>query len=136
MLKLTPNVSNTIYLSLMENSTDAFENYYLMVLTNLQTREDISRVVTKGSVNSRAVSLSFNIKTSGGGGVEPMFETQAVSFYRYDIYEQTSSDNTDVSDESVLGLRETGKAWVGGTSEVSYIKQAEADTTNSVYLTT
>jgi len=130
MLKLLPNKTNTVYLSLFENSTDAINNYYLLVLTNLQTRESEEKVVTKVSVNERAVKLSFNIDT----GEEPMFTMQDVSFYRYDVYEQTSSLNVDITDSSVLGLRETGKAWVSGTSEVSYIKQAEADKTNDVYL--
>jgi len=130
MLKLTPSQSNTVYLSLFENSTDAISNYYLVVMTNLQTRESEEKVVTKVSVNERAVKLSFNVDT----GSEPKFTMQDVSFYRYDVYEQTSSSNTDITDSSVLGLRETGKAWVGGTSEVSYIKQAEADKTNDVYL--
>ncbi len=130
MLKLTPSQSNTIYLSLYENSTNAISNYYLVVMTNLQTRESEAKVVTKGSVNERVVELSFNIDT----GSEPKFTMQDVSFYRYDVYEQTSSTNTDITNERVVGLRETGKAWVGGTSEVSYIKRAEADKTNDVYL--
>ena len=130
MLKLSPNQSNTVYLSLFENSTDAINNYYLFVLTNLQTRESEEKVITKVSVNERVVELSFNLDT----GSEPKFTTQDVSFYKYDVYEQTSSTNEDIEDASVLGLRETGKAWVGGTSEVTYIKQAEADKTNDVYL--
>jgi len=130
MLKLSPNQSNTIFLSLFQNSTDAKNNYYLLVLTNLQTKENEAKVVTKWAVNERVVELSFNLNT----GSEPKFTTQDVSFYKYDVYEQTSSSNTDIEDASVLGLRETGKAWVSGTSEVSYIKQAEADKTNDVYL--
>jgi hypothetical protein len=130
MLKLSPNQSNTIFLSLFENSTDAKNNYYLLVLTNLQTRENEAKVVTKWAVNERVVELSFNLNT----GSEPKFTTQDVSFYKYGVYEQTSSTNTNIEDASVLGLRETGKAWVGGTSEVSYIKQAEANRTNDVYL--
>ena len=130
MLKLTPNQSNTVYLSLFENSSDAINNYYLLILTNLQTRISENKVVTKGVVNERYIDLSFNINT----GAEPKYTTQDVSFYKYDVYEQTSSTNIDIEDASVLGLRETGKAWVGGTSEVSYIKQEEADKTNDVYL--
>jgi hypothetical protein len=115
---------------LFENSTDAFTNYYLLVLTNLQTRENEAKVVTKGVVNDRSVELTFNVNT----GAEPKFTMQEVSFFKYDVYEQTSSTNTDPTDATVLGLRETGKAWVGGTSEVVYIKQAEANNTNDVYL--
>lgn len=130
MLKLTPNQSNTVYLSLLENSTDAINNYYLVIFTNLQTRESVANVVTKGSVNDRAVELSFGVNTL----MQPKFTMQEVSFFKYDVYEQTSPINVDPTDASVLGLRETGKAWVGGDSEVTYIKQAEGDKTNDVYL--
>ena len=130
MIKLTPNQSNTIYPSLFSESTSATSNYFLMSMTNLQTRVAEYKVVTKGEVNSRCVELTFNVKS----GSEPMFETQDTSFYKYDIYEQTSSSNTDITDVSVLGLRETGKAWIGGASQVTYVKQVEANPTNSVYL--
>ena len=130
MLKLNHQASNTVYLSLMENSVNAVDNYYLLKLTNLQTRKSEAKVVTKGSVTDRSVELTFNVNT----GAEPKFTMQEVSFFKYDVYEQTSSTNTNITDASVLGLRETGKAWVGGTSEVTYVKQEEADKTNDVYL--
>lgn len=130
MLKLNHQASNTVYLSLMENSVNAVDNYYLLKLTNLQTRESEAKVVTKGSVTDRSVELTFNVNT----GAEPKFTMQEVSFFKYDVYEQTSPTNTSITDASVLGLRETGKAWVSGTSEVTYIKQEEADKTNDVYL--
>ena len=130
MLKLNHQASNTVYLSLMENSVNAVDNYYLLKLTNLQTRKSEAKVVTKGSVTDRSVELTFNVNT----GAEPKFTMQEVSFFKYDVYEQTSPTNTSITDASVLGLRETGKAWVGGTSEVTYVKQEEADKTNDVYL--
>jgi len=130
MLKLATSQSNTVYLSLEENSSNAFDNYYLLVFTNLQTRISEAKVVTKGDVNARSVALTFNVNT----GAEPKYTMQENSFFSYDVYEQTSSSNTDIADSSVLGLRETGKAWVNGTSEVVYVKQAEANNTNSVYL--
>jgi len=99
-------------------------------MTNLQTRESEEKVVTTVLANERVVTLSFYVNTRSN----PNFTMDEVSFYRYDVYEQTSATNTDINNSSVLGLRETGKAWVGGTSEVSYIKQEEADKTNDVYL--
>lgn len=130
MIKLNHQQSNTVYLSLFENSTDAINNYYLLVFTNLQTRESVAKVPTKGIVLERSVALTFNVNTL----VEPFYTMQEVSFFKYDVYEQTSAVNTDPTDASVLGLRETGKAWVNGTSEVSYVKQPEANNTNDVYL--
>ena len=130
MIKLKHEQSNTVYLSLEENSTNAYDNYYLLIFTNLQTRVSEAKVVTKGDVNVRSVALAFNVNT----GAEPKYTMQEMSFFSYDVYEQTEATNEDPLDASVLGLREVGKAWVGGTSEVVYIKQAEANNTNSVYL--
>ena len=130
MLKLTTTIFNGVYLSLVENSTNAFDNYYLIVFTNLQTRISEAKVAIKTTVNERAVTLYFYVNNIAN----PNFTMQENSFFKYDVYEQTSSTNTDIADASVLGLRETGKAWVNGTSEVVYIKQAEANNTNSVYL--
>ena len=132
MLKLTTAQTNTIEVSLFENSIDPFNNYYLIDFTNLQTRKSYVGVGVKGNVNERCISLRFSVN----GLNTPNFKLQENSFFKYDIYEQTSSSNTDITDSSVLGLRETGKAWVNGTSEVVYVKEPEANNTNSVYLKT
>jgi len=132
MLKLKTGAYNTSYLSLFENSTNAIDNYYLLVFTNLQTRVPEARVAQKYTVNERAVALSFYVNIPAN----PNFTMQKNSFFKYDVYEQTSSTNTDITDASVLGLRETGKAWVNGTSEVVYVKEPEANIINSVYLKT
>jgi len=133
MLKLTPNQNNTVYLSLWENSTAPLDNYYLLVLTSLQKRTSEAKVVTKGAANERAIPLSFDITDDVLTGSEPKFLTDDVSFYKYEVYEQTSSTNVDIEDASVLGKREEGKAWVDGTSEVTYILEPENETTNSIY---
>lgn len=132
MLKLKTGVFNGVYLSLLENSTNAFDNYYLVVFTNLQTRVSEGKVAIKSTVNERSVLLYFYVNISAN----PNFTMQENSFFKYDVYEQTSSTNTDITNASVLGLRETGKAWVNGTSEVVYVKEPEANIINSVYLKT
>jgi len=130
MLKLKIGIFNGVYLSLLENSTNAFDNYYLIVFTNLQTRVSEGRVAIKSTVNDRSVLLYFYVNIAAN----PNFTMQENSFFKYDVYEQTSSTNTDITNASVLGLRETGKAWVSGTSEVVYVKEPEANIINSVYL--
>ena len=132
MLKLKTGVFNGVYLSLLENSTNAFDNYYLIVFTNLQTRVSEGRVAIKSTVNERSVLLYFYVNLVAN----PYYTMQENSFFKYDVYEQTSSTNTDITNASVLGLRETGKAWVNGTSEVVYVKEPEANIINSVYLKT
>ena len=63
-----------------------------------------------------------------------MYSLQGNSFYKYDIYEQTNESNVDFENGAVLGLRQTGKAWVNGSSEVEYVAQEENESKNSVYL--
>jgi len=134
MIKLGAEETAGVYLSLWESSVNALENYYLLVFTNLQTR--ISEGIVVGKINDltytneRSVYLYFDVNKTGALN----YTMQENSFFKYDVYEQTSSTNTDITDVSVLGLRETGKAWVNGTSEVVYVKQPEANKTNSVYL--
>tara|TARA_R110002020_G_scaffold115102_2_gene264728 strand:- start:1729 stop:2127 length:399 start_codon:yes stop_codon:yes gene_type:complete len=130
MIKLANESDNIIYLSLTQDSSNAYGNYFLLELVNLQTRESVKKVVDRDFTNVRYVKLSFNVNT----GAEPKYTLQTRSFYKYNVYEQTSSTNTDPNNASVLGLRETGKAWLDGSSEVSYIKEEEADKTNKVYL--
>jgi len=131
MLKLKTGAYNISYLSLFENSTNAIDNYYLLVFTNLQTRVSEARVAQKYTVNERAVALNFYVNLAVA---HPHYTMQENSFFKYDVYEQTSDTNTDITNDSVLGLRETGKAWVDGTSEVVYVKEPEANIINSVYL--
>lgn len=64
----------------------------------------------------------------------PLFAFDDNTFYKYKIYEQTNNNNTDLYDDSVLGLREEGKLFVQGTGQPEYVKQKDADSTNEVYL--
>jgi len=132
MIKLKTDSGNQIYPCIYDNSVDVIGNYFLIVFTNLQTRISEGRVSSaydyETTANERLVYFEIIVNLANG------YTMQENSFYKYDIYEQTSSSNRDVTDASVLGLRETGKAWVNGTSEVVYVKQPEANKTNSVYL--
>ena len=67
-------------------------------------------------------------------GSTPMFAFDDNAFYKYKIYEQTSKNNTDIYDDSILGLREEGKLFVQGIGQPEYVKQKDADSTNEVYL--
>jgi len=108
-------------------------NYFLLNVTNLQTNVSRSVVLTKDYANDRNTKFSFTFYAEDNEA-EDRVVYQETSFFKYEIYEQTSSSNIDITDSSIVAKRETGKFWVGGESQVTYVKQAEANPTNSVYL--
>ena len=108
-------------------------NYFLLNVTNLQTNVSRAVVLTKDYANDRNTKFSFTFYAEDNEAQDRVVY-QETSFFKYEIYEQTSSSNIDVTDSSIVAKRETGKFWVGGDSQVTYVKQAEANPTNSVYL--
>lgn len=108
-------------------------NYFLLNVTNLQTNVSRAVVLTKDYANDRNTKFSFTFYAEDNEA-EDRVVYQETSFFKYEIYEQTSSTNIDITDSSIVAKRETGKFWVGGDSQVTYVKQADANPTNSVYL--
>ena len=108
-------------------------NYFLLNVTNLQTNVSRAVVLTKVYANDRNTKFSFTFYAEDNEAKDNVVY-QETSFFKYEIYEQTSSTNIDITDSSIVAKRETGKFWVGGESQVTYVKQAEANPTNSVYL--
>ena len=108
-------------------------NYFLLNVTNLQTNVSRAVVLTKDYANDRNTKFSFTFYAEDNEAKDRVVY-QETSFFKYEIYEQTSSTNIDITDSSIVAKRETGKFWVGGESQVTYVKQAEANPTNSVYL--
>ena len=108
-------------------------NYFLLNVTNLQTNVSRAVVLTKDYANDRNTKFSFTFYAEDNEAKDRVVY-QETSFFKYEIYEQTSSTNIDITDSSIVEKRETGKFWVGGDSQVTYVKQAEANPTNSVYL--
>ena len=108
-------------------------NYFLLNVTNLQTNVSRAVVLTKDYANDRNTKFNFTFYAEDNEA-EDRVVYQETSFFKYEIYEQTSSSNIDITDSSIVAKRETGKFWVGGDSQVTYVKQADANPTNSVYL--
>ena len=108
-------------------------NYFLLNVTNLQTNVSRAVVLTKDYANDRNTKFNFTFYAEDNEAQDRVVY-QETSFFKYEIYEQTSSTNIDITDSSIVAKRETGKFWVGGESQVTYVKQAEANPTNSVYL--
>jgi hypothetical protein len=119
MIHLTKGETNTIVMTLTEKQLLTNPNY-LFVFTNRSSNNVIKFVV----LNASDVSLykdrynEFNIVTNTN------FASALEGQYTYEVYEQTSTTNTNITG---LNKLETGIMWLSG-STLSYNQFTTTDT--------
>ena len=119
MIHLTKGETNTIVMTLTEKQLLTNPNY-LFVFTNRSSNNVIKFVV----LNASDVSLykdrynEFNIVTNTN------FASALEGQYTYEVYEQTSTSNTNITG---LNKLETGIMWLSG-STLSYNQFTTTDT--------
>jgi hypothetical protein len=119
MIHLTKGQTNTIILTLTEKQLLTAPNY-LFVFTNRSSNNIIKFVV----LNTADLSLykdrynEFTIVTNTS------FSTSLEGQYTYEVYEQASSSNTNITG---LNKLETGIMWLSG-STVTYNQYTTTDT--------
>jgi hypothetical protein len=119
MIHLTKGQTNTIILTLTEKQLLSNPNY-LFVFTNRSTNNIIKFVV----LNASDLSLykdrynEFSIVTNTN------FSSALEGQYTYEVYEQASSSNTNITG---LNKLETGIMWLSG-STVTYNQYTTTDT--------
>jgi hypothetical protein len=119
MIHLTKGQTNTIILTLTEKQLLSNPNY-LFVFTNRSTNNIIKFVV----LNASDLSLykdrynEFSIITNTN------FSSALEGQYTYEVYEQASSSNTNITG---LNKLETGIMWLSG-STVTYNQYTTTDT--------
>jgi hypothetical protein len=119
MIHLTKGETNTIVMTLTEKQLLTNPNY-LFVFTNRSSNNVIKFVV----LNASDVSLykdrynEFNITTNTN------FASALEGQYTYEVYEQTSTTNTNITG---LNKLETGIMWLSG-STLSYNQFTTTDT--------
>jgi hypothetical protein len=119
MIHLTKGQTNTIILTLTEKQLLSNPNY-LFVFTNRSTNNVIKFVV----LNASDLSLykdrynEFSIVTNTN------FSSALEGQYTYEVYEQASSSNTNITG---LNKLETGIMWLSG-STVTYNQYTTTDT--------
>lgn len=110
---------------------------YVKNITDYPSIEKGNEVYAYGA---RLKNYNYNLNASliGSSSITteatPMFDFENNTFYKYKIYEQTNKDNVNIPDDTILGLRQSGKLFVEGNSSVEYVKQPQENPTNSVYL--
>ena len=138
MILLTKNTFNVVYLSLEEKMINT-SNYFLLALVNDMTKEQYTAVLrNRQAATERLSRVSIKLITIGNPiGTNGEFKLVNNGYYSYKVYEQTSSNNLDTTDVSVIKLLEEGKANIKGTEEVEYTEHTDTtNTTNYLYVPT
>lgn len=148
MLYLKQNLSNIVLMSLKDRLTNNFFGHvtwsYLFNFTNDMTKESTTtliNVVSGVSVVSQSGSNNLIIKIKDIQTGTPDFVNGEIKLYpkgywSYEVYEQNSLTNLDITDSSIVAKIENGKAYVDdGTEEVQYTEHIDAtNTTNYIYI--
>ena len=119
MIHLTKTETNTIVMTLTEKQLLTNPNY-LFVFTNRSSNNVIKFVVLNASDTSLYKDRynEFSIVTNTN------FASALEGQYTYDVYEQTSTSNTNITG---LNKLETGIMWLSG-STLSYNQFTTTDT--------
>jgi hypothetical protein len=119
MIHLTKGETNTIVMTLTEKQLLTNPNY-LFVFTNRSSNNIIKFVVLNASDVSQYKDRynEFSIVTNTN------FATALEGQYTYEVYEQTSTSNTNITG---LNKLETGIMWLSG-STLSYNQFTTTDT--------
>jgi len=126
MLYLQPNTSNqSVYLSLFEGRyTLADFSHYMISIVHEENSEtgaelnQVPQIVSDGSNYTNLILTTVGITQSGR--------------YRYTVYGQNSSTNTDANDASVVGVVEIGYLVIGDTKD--YYEIVETTSENDIII--
>jgi hypothetical protein len=135
MLQLTRGATNNIYLNLADVRTNSTGYFYLFALTNEMTQSTAYVISIKVSTNDRYDKLQIienNTEDKPNGTVKLFPE----GFFKYIVYEQTSSSNLDPTDSSVVGELDRGVAYVSSNpfmKESTFTEYSTTDT-NTIYV--
>jgi len=119
MIHLTKGETNTIIMTLTEKQSLSYPNY-LFVFTNRSSNEQVKFVKLYANDTSLYKDRynEFSIATNS------YFKNALEGQYTYEIYEQTSSTNLDITG---LNKLETGIMWLSG-STMTYNQYTTTDT--------
>ena len=115
-------------------------SYMILRVTDLQTNVSRHTVLFNtlwsypSEINSRKTEFTLRLYKEDSESEIRILYTES-TFYKYEIFESTTPQPVNlIPGDGVIRLIETGKMYIGGASEVTYVKQPDADPTNDVYL--
>ena len=135
MLQLKRGATNDIYLNLADVRTNSTGYFYLFGLTNEMTQSTTYVIAVKVSTNDRYDKLRItenNTEDKPNGTVKLFPE----GFFKYIVYEQTSSSNLDPTNAAVVGELDRGVAYVSSNpfmKESTFTEYTTTDT-NTIYV--
>jgi hypothetical protein len=134
MEHFTQDARNELYLNIFNQCVDPNNNYFLVGVTNEQTRVSKFVPLPNSQIISRNTrDIHMVIYTSTLGGVVGFDNLKGNSFYSIEVFEQTSSTNVDPKDASVLGSRWIGTMIIDEDSEVQFEQYPNPTSRNYVY---
>ena len=139
MIQLTRGTTNDIYLNLADVRTNSTGYFYLFALTNEMTQSTAYVISIKVSTNDRYDKLQIIENNTEVYNEFNGFDTVKLfpeGFFKYIVYEQTSSSNLDPTDSSVVGELDRGVAYVSSNpfmKESTFTEYSTTDT-NTIYV--
>lgn len=146
MLYLKQDFSNVILSSLKDRTNNSYTGAinwsYLFNFTNDMTKESFTTlvaigndVVTYNSSNDIIIKIK-DMQTGTPDYLNGEIKLYPKGYWSYEVYEQDSLTNLDITDSSVVARIEAGKAYVyDGTDEVQYTEHIDTtNTTNYMYV--
>tara|TARA_R110000822_G_scaffold2241_7_gene10798 strand:- start:1679 stop:2122 length:444 start_codon:yes stop_codon:yes gene_type:complete len=146
VLYLKQDFSNVVLMSLLDRTTNSITGTinwsYLFSFKNDMTKESFTMINYLGgdmSTIDGSNNLIVKIKDIQTGFFSPLkgeIKLYPKGFWSYDVYEQKSLTNLDITDTSIIAKIETGKAYIyDNTEEVKYTEHTDTtDTTNYMYI--
>ena len=145
MLYLKQDFSNVVLMSLKDRTTNSFYGVvtwsYLFNFTNDMSKESYTTIVviTNDVVTyNDANDIIIKLRDKQTGAIDSNngeIKLTPKGYWSYEVYEQNSLTNLDITDNSVIGKVESGKAFIyDGTDEVNYTQHKDTtNTTNYIY---
>ena len=150
MLYLKKDFSNVVLMSLLDritnNTTGTISWSFLFHFVNDMTKESTTMItqLSGGSVSfydSNDIYLKITDILSTPPSIINWAENGMImlhpkGYWTYDVYEQNSLTNLDITDSSIIAKIETGKAYVyDDDDEVQYTEHIDTtNTTNYMYV--
>lgn len=145
MLYLKRNTINLPLVSLLDRTINTFGLNtwsYLLSFTNDMSKESVTTLVTNENMTafilSGATNVILKIKEMTGtlDGTDGEIKLYPKGYWSYEIYEQESITNLDITASVPMAKIQVGKAYVYDTTdEVQYTEHIDTtNTTNYIYI--
>lgn len=122
MINLTKGSENRVIMTLSEKATSLSTNYVLFKFTSSVGLDVQYFIATAVTVGERYDDVTISATDESGDAFK------RIGHYEYVAYEQTNNSNTDPDNAAVVGTLEIGRAYVSGTSAITWTTHTNNET--------